>query len=172
MNYKKIDFILVPLIPLLLNLFSSCGNYKSNDTIQQYVVETLLFPQDMDEGLQKFKNLKKTKIVAYIDGSCLPCLEDLIEWDVFLKNASSRNYTKPIKIFIYSMNSDFLKHVIIEETDFSMDLIYFDRSNSFFNLNNLSNDKDFHAFLIDSQNNIIFKGNPIKNEKFQEMYLK
>ena len=165
---KKVLFSISWLLMLWLCCLScSRKNTQSNYSLN---VNSIVFPTDMhlyDYDYDNFKGLdSKCKLVISFDslvcGTCsinrLIAYKDIVEYIESYK-------TKASVIFIFSpkieQKEEMISMISFNPIDYP---IYLDVNNSFSSLNKIP--KGFFACLLDSNNNIVFHGDPFeKNNK-------
>lgn len=115
------------------------------------------------------------KLIVFSDSTeCSPCvLKTLFKWKEF-KNKAELVNNKFAVFFIFSppkQDEDFL--YLSLRGNALRNQMFFDNEYLFRRSNpSIPDDKAFHTFLLDKNNNVILVGNPIENEKIKELMLK
>lgn len=112
----------------------------------------------------------KYKVLIYIDSlGCTPCKLQLDEWNQMINE--TRKINESVSFLFYINVNDYK---IVEESVrmsmFDYPLIY-DIDNEINHLNQLSNNPQFHVFLLDSNNKVLLVGNPISNQGIKNLFL-
>ena len=110
----------------------------------------------------------KYKIVAYIDGNCDNCIGQLKVWKHFIEKYN--NYSVQFCFYVSSINSDYIKS-ILENIEFNY-YVSIDKNDTFYQCNELVDNKLFQVFLLDENGKTIVVGNPIFSNKLEEMFFK
>lgn len=112
------------------------------------------------------------KIVMYVDSiGCLACHLGLKSWDRFATMVDSLTGGKvPTLIFVNVSQRKNIEKVL--ELHPYHRPICVDFKDEYNRLNNLSEYEMFRSFLLDEKNRVVLIGNPIRNTKVADLYLK
>lgn len=178
MNSWFFNHKMISIYFLFLLLFSSC---KSEFEKEYSLLKGshIAFPNTLSmtfEGKDTIVNElfnSQYKLVVYKDSmSCTPCyIETLSKWNRILNK-----YNKDVLavFFILSPSEE-------EEEDFRLLLRYsdfkypvlIDNEQMFLKLNKqIPNNKKLHTFLLNSNNDVIFIGNPLENGRIEDLFEK
>jgi hypothetical protein len=118
------------------------------------------------QGWIKREPLKDYNVAIFIDGTCSSCVVQLDRWKELLQN----DYYKEVGVlfFVRSYNLDYLD-ATLKKVDFTKPVLV-DLYNSFYNLNDLSDEKLYHTFLFDKEKEIILVGNPLYGKPLENLY--
>jgi len=164
------------LIIISLLLFTSCEYYKrkSNieNTIEKLYGKEVIVPDSLklfysDNYIKKSRDFN-IQIISCIDGNCSECARDLNLWKDFISQHEMSNEVN-FNFYIYS-NSYFDLEQYFNKKKFTFPFIK-DSKSKFIKQNCLPADKAYHTFLT-VNNKIVLLGNPMRNERLKEIYLK
>ncbi len=123
-----------------------------------------------DSVIYNEKILKKNtlNILYAIDSTgCSGCKLQLDKWKLFIEKVhSNKNHNAHFIFIIQAKDIEELKYILINE-DFRYP-VYLDEHNCFIRTNPHSAN---NVFLLDKMNKIIYEGNPIENNKTEDIYL-
>jgi hypothetical protein len=148
------------LILLLFNV--SCGEKRKHEQQKNVnYIDTLTVYDPATNSyrkLNKYMLNNKKKVIVYIDGTCFNCATDIILWDEKIKHSNNKN----IDFLFYLYVDDFEKiKPYFRKWRFYHPIII-DTNNQFFKTNDLSGGNQ--ALLVDKDNKILRKGNPLYNK--------
>lgn len=106
------------------------------------------------------------KIVTYINADCNQCLYDLLAWKEILKNHQNDKVSFLFYIKIFDLDALALH---LNEIEFQYPVII-DYYGTFSKENSLIEEKMYQTFLVDGNNKIMLIGNPLLNDKIEELY--
>ena len=161
-----------------LLVFFSCGNKRDfkDEILQMQNRHVILSLDSMDYRNIEKKIMEKQpvlKLVVYSDTLiCSSCrLREMQKWNPFLKR---------MKHYKEDINAYFIFRPLAKDMDvfnFTMKAlpplcpIYVDTANVFLRNNpQIPNDPIMHTFLLDEDNNVLLVGNPLENEKIEELF--
>lgn len=119
-------------------------------------------------------NIAKLKLVHYVDSAtCSTCYLHKIAANELLFRLEKLSNNEFYNIFIINPDNKAKKRL---ESDFQdkaiPQTIFVDSANVFTEVNpNIPSESMCHTFLLDEKNNVILVGNPIANEKIEDMFL-
>lgn len=155
-------------------LLFSCGNTTERSVqaaIDNFMDKKLeCVEYILNDSVKKILNSSNYKIIAYIDGTCSACIEDLKLWSSLQKDSILNANNVKIIYFVRAYDVDQLK---TRQRIFKISNVVMDRKNEFFELNSLKDyDKKYHIFLLDSSNIVRAIGSPIKSSGVLQLYRK
>lgn len=169
------------LITVLLIMFSSCQSEVKNQVsqlVQKWEGKEILFPSNSvftiqgKDTINCLKSNSDYKIVTYIDSiGCTSCKLQLVRWKTFIDEVDSLNYGNVSFLFYFNPKDKSELSFILRRDDFSYP-VCFDVNDSINKLNHFPSDMAFQTFLLDRDNKVAAIGNPIRNLKVKELYLK
>jgi hypothetical protein len=121
----------------------------------------------IDKGWIKRKSTSELKIVVYINGTCEECIFDLKKWKKIILDFGTKNIE--YFFFVKTYNIEQIDE-ILRQIEFSYPVII-DYNDLFFNINRLRDDRMYYSFLLNRNNMILIKGNPILNFQVKKLYL-
>ena len=162
---------------ILFIILFSCQESKRSDikNQQKNIIDT--------SGLRLYNPfnitapLKKTYITSYINASCPSCINELNLWAEFQKEIKRRNNSDSTVFIPILFSKDdfiFIQHLFSSGKINAMPFYFLlDEKNRFLERNNfLKNNSDFHnTVVIDSDDEVIYGGNPITDKKSREKIL-
>lgn len=117
---------------------------------------------------QNTKIGSKNKIVTRIDGKCLSCTKELLDWKDFMDTLDITNFD--VRIYLNIKDFELIRHYL-ERWRFEYPIVL-DRDNRFELVNEIPRESEFQTFLLNEKNQIILVGNPLKNSELKQLYLK
>ena len=149
------------LLFIIIVILCTCCNNTSNE-YHQWIDKQIYFPDSVSKVNYSFK------IVCYTGlADCVVCEIAPNAWRKFIKDLEV--FAKiPIFLFMHP-NKELENNLKIQFSDLPL---YFDDNDGFYKLNHFSTDKRFHCFLLDENNKVILIGNPVKNPKIRELYIR
>lgn len=113
-------------------------------------------------------NTKKLKIFHFVSGDCLPCIQELYEWETFHHELQKYPDLQIVFIIQFVNATDFIQ---MYKQDIPPNyLLLFDPENKLHRINSLPSEKMFKTMLLNFENRICLLGNPIYNKKLKELY--
>ena len=114
---------------------------------------------------------KKYKILLYVDSTaCTECKLQLYEWYKLIKE--SQKYTDSLSfIFVVQTPNPKKIDIICKKNKFDYPIFY-DSKNNINKINNFPEQIEYQTFLLNQDNRVLIIGNPIKNEKLWNLYLR
>lgn len=166
---------------LILFCFFSCKENKKNNIIQliqEWKNKEIIFPNHLvftvlgeDTVNFSFSNTQY-RVLSYMDSiGCTSCKLQLSQWKNFISEVDSLTGPKTAFVFYFSPKNVDELHYIIRREAFKYP-VCFDKNDSLNKLNHFPADIDFQTFLLDKNNEVIAIGNPIRNPKIKELYMK
>lgn len=113
----------------------------------------------------------KFKIVCFIDSlSCAPCtIKGLAIWNELLYISKNLSYAVIIESPSYRLTDMYEGY---QESSFDHP-VYIDTCHTFIRHNSfLPTNRLYHTLLLDKNDSVLIVGNPLKNEKIKELYIK
>lgn len=110
----------------------------------------------------------KHKIVTYIDGTCSKCVQELENWDRFIK----RDLDGKIQVVVY-VRTFSVEHLqgLLERVDFRHPVLI-DYELSFLTVNDISDKRMEQTYLLNKYNEIVLIGNPLYSADLKRLYLR
>ena len=144
------------------------NNSKLTEQYIQFPDSALILLKNGKKVITKdFFNNLKPKLIHIVNAECTGCLNNIFEWDQFVRN-HTRNFTIILWIENYPIgNSDILKTLPVNKNIH----YYTDYKTIFSQLNNLKS-YNLHekTFLLNANNRIVIKGNPMINKSLLDLY--
>lgn len=168
-------------IMTLLILFYSCQSDVKNhlaQLVKEWEGKEILFPSNSvftiqgKDTIEYSGNNSTYKIVTYVDSvGCTSCKLQLPRWKDFIHEVNSSNHDSvPFLFYFYPKDKSELYFLFRRENfDYPVCL---DENDNFNKLNHFHSDIAFQTFLLNRDNKVIAIGNPIRNLKVKELYLK
>lgn len=112
------------------------------------------------------------KILLYVDSiGCLPCKLHLPEWNKLIKEFEAMSISKPVFLLFFHLEDRKELGLLLKRENFNYP-VFIDMKDELNKLNNFSSQSDFQCFLLDKCNNVLLVGNPVKNFRIKDLYLK
>lgn len=150
---------------------SSLYNMQGNQVCFDGLTPSL-FGKDLTDGRYKIPS-KNARLVVYFDSTvCQSCrLNKLYEWEPILNLEQKMNFEV---MFIFSPTKSQSKLIYRSlATNKFPHVVWFDRNNEFKTNNGfIPKDTRFHTFLLNKQNEIVFVGDPLYNNKLNNLFEK
>ena len=166
------------LIITIITLFSCQKNDpKAIQQVKQWQGKEIYFPDSLtsrimgkDTSCTELFN-KDYKILVFVDSTdCTECKLQLYEWSKLINNSQQYNDKLSIIFIIHTPNPKNID-IICKKNKFNYPLFY-DKKNITNTLNHFPKEIEFQTFLLDKNNHVIIIGNPIKNTKMWNLYMK
>lgn len=169
------------LILSITAFFISCkeDNHKQEITqiIKEWQGKEIIFPENLI-----FTQFGKDtipyqipdagyKIILYVDSvGCTSCGLQLHKWKGLIDEVDSlSNETVPVLFFFHPKDLREISY-LLKRDDMAIP-VCIDEKDILNSINNFPKNHNFQCFLIDSDNKVVFIGNPIHNFRIKEMYL-
>ena len=113
------------------------------------------------------------KIVMYVDSvGCTSCKLQLHKWNELIHEIDSlTNGTVPVLFFFHPKSRDLREISYLLKRD-GIDIpVCMDLQDNLNSINRFPSHQEFQTFLLDSENKVVFVGNPVNNLRVKEMYL-
>ncbi len=152
------------LIIIITMILSSCNNEK----LVTSSLNIAYSYQDSSFREQRFSeiiNSKDSYIFILLNGDCSACMFELSWWDSFLKT-----YNKLHPIFVVTTDNVGIFLIYAQETILTKYNFTFDKDRIFYIRNKLNNES--YSIITDCKLNILYKGDPIKKNRFLKVYRK
>lgn len=165
---------LQPLI-IILSFLSviSCRRMEMNKNVRKMQEKPAILPLDnmlcIGDNVEIEDTKEHTWIVYHDSVYCKPCLiGHLIDWD------SIRSQPLTDCVFIFSAKpKDVSQYIKAYKENEITAKVYLDTAEVFLKSNpHIPKESIYHTFLIDSHNNILLVGSPIRNEGVGRIYEK
>lgn len=112
------------------------------------------------------------KILLYVDSvGCISCKLHLPEWNRLIKEFEDLSVSKPVFLFFFHLKDKKELSLLLKRENFNYP-VFIDMKDELNKLNNFSTQSDFQCFLLDKNNNVLLVGNPVKNFRIKDLYLK
>lgn len=176
-DYKV--FVIVFLSAITCACDNNIGNQialMQSDTICLDIDNMLRLENEYNSRINttEISHAKYKWIIFHDSVHCKPCqCHDLLSWQSMID--LQKEYKKQIStIFIYSADAiDSLEYMKALDNIYINYPIFLDTLKSFrVNNKNIPNEKIFHTFLLDDKNKVILVGNPMRNPKVNELFIK
>ena len=163
------------IYPFILFFLSSCQPKDKNrvtELIKTWDGKEILFPQKMNmvqvgDSIPQTLSWENYKILIYVDtNGCFTCKLHLMEWEDFMNELDS----VPALFYFAPKSTEEVKDILKENLFYYP--VYIDEKDSLNILNHFPKDERFHTFLLDRDNRVKAIGNPVRNPKIKELYLK
>jgi len=158
------------IILILVTIIFSCDDSSKKERIIQNELESRIGDKLFLPFISDSLNSTKFKIVTFVNGDCPSCVNELDLWENILPEFS-KNDSVTLLIYLYSSNFDYLKRTCKVLSDPSV-IVLMDQKKTFYIRNNLPENKLFHTFLINKNDEILLVGNPIRSKQLENLYLK
>lgn len=157
----------------VLVLLCDCRNKTEYESlVREWHGKKIIFPESLKQNKNSVSifDLKRNKIVSYLDGNCPSCLYELIQWDSLKNDFDSIQLMNSIVFIIYTEDQKNL-HYYIESNNICFSF-FEDDSNAFYSTNKIPKNRLFHTFLLDEENKVKLIGNPLYNKRLMGIYRK
>lgn len=168
------------LFSIILIIIGGChqtDNNKITNIVSEWQNKKITFPTQIifnnQDSIPFFIPSSKFKILVYIDSAgCTSCKLQLPQWKEFIHEVDSitGGNSIPFLLFFNAKNYKEISYYL-QRDEFHIP-VCFDKNDSLNKLNHFPSDIMFQTFLLDSNNNVNIIGNPIRNSKIKELYLK
>ncbi len=174
---KTICFFVI----ILSGILFSCGNSKK-DTVQRVIGEwegkEVVFPEHPVFTIQGEDtvflegNKAQYKVLSYVDTiGCTSCKLQLPKWKKLISEFDSVSHGRVD--FLFYLHPKSRKEIVyLLKRDKFVFPVCIDDYDSLNILNRFPQDEMFHTFLLDGENRIVAIGNPIRNPRIKELFLK
>ncbi len=169
--------MMIRIIVCFLSLFLlfACQPKDKNrvtELIKTWDGKEILFPKKMNmvqvgDSIPQTLSWENYKILIYVDtNGCFTCKLHLMEWEDFMNELDS----VPALFYFAPKSTEEVKDILKENLFYYP--VYIDEKDSLNILNRFPKDERFHTFLLDRDNRVKAIGNPVRNPKIKELYLK
>lgn len=166
------------VLPSLIGItILSCNNDRENacNIIKEWANREIVFPQTLEYRIidkQIDFNILGSdyKIVTFLDSTdCIPCNLRLKDWKSLIGDFD-RLPDVDVDFIMVLNGSDWERNTeLLKKTSFPF-VVAKDINSLFKKTNMISNDSDYHTFLLDMENHVVAIGNPIRNPKIRSLY--
>lgn len=156
------------IILFFVIILTSCNNISCSEVtldnidLEYMIEQELILPARMEIN-------KSYSIVNYIDGDCSVCFEKFILWEKLID--SNEDIARNTRIIFIVSTTNIHKFEYFYEKAGLKILYHFDKENTYCKINNIE-DPRLHTMLIDSLKKIKLVGDPLRNKKLLNTYLK
>lgn len=169
------------LVILLYGILFSCSENRKESIrhiIGKWERKEVFFPEHPVFTIQgkdtvfPMDNKSQYKVLTYVDTiGCTSCKLQLPKWKKLISEFDSVSHGRVD--FLFYMHPKSRKEVIylLRRDAFSFP-VCIDDHDSLNILNHFPQDEMFHTFLLDGENRIVAIGNPIRNPRIKELFLK
>ncbi|MBU2903431.1 hypothetical protein KO529_01435 [Arenibacter algicola] len=165
MNKSRI----LPIVIIINLLFAGCVKYSKQNKDspltkinEKWMDEQLVLPLSLErlKDSLPIKNVKPYTIIAFYNGNCSACYLELHKWKKVIPQLSKVNQVE-FKFILTGPSKPFLQYNL-EEIDFSIDFVFYDKNDEFINHYNYMNSAGylFSSLLVNRDNDILSIGNP------------
>ena len=162
---------------LLIFLSSGCKTDPKKEyekAVLEWTGKTIIFPDSMRTifGKPLAPPESEYTIVAYFDSvGCTSCRMKLPEWIEFMKKVATLDPQKNVELIIITDTKDKQQITsLIRQYRFHYNVVN-DSLGYFRSVNNLTEDKKLHSFLLDSNHKVVLLGNPTDSKVIADLYL-
>ena len=171
--------ILVLLLSLML---IGCDSSKNiNEKYNSWIDREIRFPENiisikLDEDdncveIDKFEN-KSSKVFVYVGKEkCYRCELNFHGWNSFLAEVESLS-GHSIDLLMYVQPKEVQAIYDIAKEERYKKLLFIDINGDIDNLNHFEKESQFRCFLLDENNRVVLIGNPVKNSKIKDLYIR
>lgn len=112
------------------------------------------------------------KILLYVDSAgCMTCKLHLSKWNNLIKESEYLPLDKLSFLLFFHQNNKKELSLLIKRENFNYP-VFIDVKNEINQLNNFPTQSDLQCFLLDKDNKVLLIGNPVKNSKIKELYMR
>lgn len=171
------------LIPALSFLLFSCQSeeekiYESfidqNPKVEEWIGKELIFPDKLGADLKKelsidkFKDQETGKLIVYLEAGCASCIESINYWMGYLGSIDLQG-VKPCFVIggIRGQVEYAAGMTQLDKTPYS---IFVDEGYDFLHVNQLSEDRVYHTFLLNEKNEVVLMGSPAMASFLKDIY--
>ena len=173
MRLSNILYITI-LIALVVVSCTENPQKKYEKAVMELSGKTILFPDSMRTifGKPLAPPESEYTIVAYFDSvGCTSCRMKFPEWIEFMKKVTTLDPQKNVELIIITDTKDKQQITsLIRQYRFPYNVIN-DSLGYFRSVNNLTEDKKLHSFLLDSNHKVVLLGNPTDSKPIADLYL-
>lgn len=182
LKFKRFSFFLLTIVILILIALNIgikddrmlVSEYKS--IVDKYLGKQFILPSNLPIIYKLADSIShpdlfnnKFKICTSILSDCMPCIQELMEWDTLIKKLNP-NADVSFLFYINTRDYEVFMNDFYPEAMIRYPIIL-DTLNLFCSLNNLDpNNKLYNTFLLDENNKVLLIGNPIKGIAIRELY--
>ena len=172
----------VVFLTVLVFLLSSCIESKKKDTVREIIEEwtnkEILLPQNatfhlIDKSMSQIDTLSyQYKVFVYYNSfDCVSCNLKFTEWTQFASEIDSISPSSVMFQFVFHPRRLNELKLLLKRENFNFPF-YLDENGDFEKLNHFPKDLTFRTFLLNKNNQIIAIGNPVRNPRVKELYLR
>lgn len=111
----------------------------------------------------------KYKLITYFDTvNCTGCQAHLYDWKLFIRETQA--ISSEISFIFIVHSQDYNEFVNLQKKNRFYYPVFYDPNGKFNELNHLSQNKNYHTFLLNKNNRIIAIGNPLFNTTLKKHY--
>ena len=161
--------------------FNSCENFEKERMtrlVREWNGKKILFPINSVFTIQGNDTVSfaisrsSYKVVTHVDSiGCTSCKLQLLHWKAFMHDVDSLTKNS-VRFMFYFCHNDKRVLSYITRRDAFVYPVCMDTKDEFNKLNHFPDDVAFHTLLLDSANRVVAIGDPIRNPKVKDLYLK
>lgn len=180
-NFKMFIVQSFCLLAFLLSL-NSCGESRKERIVRllrEWDGKEIFFPPHSIFTIQGNDTVdfevsgSQYKVVTYLDSiGCTGCQLQLAHWQKFMSEVDSVSGINHVSFLFYLHPKDIEEVGYITRRDNFTHPICLDEKDDFNRYNHLPVEKDFHTFLLNSENQVVAIGNPVNNPKVKKLYFR
>lgn len=166
---RDIQLFIKPLcIILCLGLFLSCTNNNRNGDKGYIQFPEELIQINSKDSLIKFDHKDKL-IVVLVNGECQACYSEIYRWEKLITDNPNIFTGIPIHFILHGQNFKIPKRML-NKPGLQNFTFWLDNMNHFITKNKIKPDPFFNTFLIDQNNRIEIRGNPVYSSEILSHY--
>lgn len=160
------------LIVIFCLFFACTSKSEVEKTVKHWQGKQFFLPNDslmIKANRSTFTPVvKKIKIATTINASCGACINELVDWMVFMKGIDTSQVGF---VFLLYSNDHLMAFEKINPVSIHFEYPYFhDKGKKVFLKNDIPESKLYQTFLLDSTNHVILVGNPIISKDLSALY--
>ncbi|NOU62024.1 hypothetical protein [Marinifilum caeruleilacunae] len=169
---KNITLILLILL-FLIGCKENTGQNNISEVVKSFVGKELVLPDSLEIFYPKNFEIDEyfmdytVAVVAFIDGNCSKCAEDILKWGNFIK---THQMCEEVSFCFYVGADSYWSLENFMNKNKIPFPIFKDPQKKFIRQNNLHSNSMFHSFLLIDKK-IVLIGNPMKYEKILDLYM-
>lgn len=170
-------FFFIPLLFLLLSLHACTSKSKKDmEYVKGWHGKKISLPSESDSLLfgrdsvvYDYSSFPYKIVLVIGKEQCISCKFDVAKWQELIQQVDSITSFKVGFVFVLEPIYQHDVYVMLRSHQF-MTPVFIDTNNTFRSMNKIS-DNDSHVWLLDSNNRIIYIGDPTVNQKINKEYM-
>lgn len=180
---KKILVFLILMMGIFIFLFINREDEddETMSIVSEWIGREIRMPNnslndflDRGETVKTFSELlgAEFKILLYIDSvGCMPCKLRLPEWNKLIREFEEISSDKLAFLLLFHQKNEMELPFLLKREKFNYP-VFIDVADEINQLNNFPVQSAYQCFLLDKNNRVLLIGNPIKNSRIKDLYLK